>query len=94
MSRHTLQVVGGRSLALATLGLGVLAIFWPSPVAEVLHSRLAVLLMTVWCAGFALFLHPELCARLSLGIHEFRKATGEVMREIRGDDDDDGPRAT
>ena len=92
-SRHRLQRVGSATLALAALALIVLAIFWPLGVAELLHSRLAVSLIAAWFAGFALFLHPELSAGLLLGIREFGRAVGDVTREIRGDDDDDGPRA-
>jgi hypothetical protein len=36
---------------------------------------------------------PELSAGLAPGTREFLKATREVIREILGDDDDDGPQA-
>jgi hypothetical protein len=93
MTRHTLHTVGSGALTLAALGLVVLVIFWPSPVAQALCSRLAVFFIAIWCGGFALFLHPELCARLRHFIREFREATDDVTRQILGDDDDDGPRA-
>ena len=91
--RHRLQRIGSAAFALTALGLLLLAILWPPVVAEVLHSRLAVSLSAVWSGGFALLLHPQLSAGLAEGIREFRKATREVTREIRGDDDDDDPHA-
>ena len=36
---------------------------------------------------------PELSAGLAKGIREFRKASEAVIRELLGDDDDDGPSA-
>src|SRR6266498_1800782 len=89
--RHKLQRMGSAAFALAALGLLLLAVLWPPVLAEVLHSRLAVSLIAVWSGGFALLFHPELSAGLVEGIREFGKATQEVTREIRGDDDDDDP---
>jgi len=92
-SRHRLHRVSSAAFALVAVGSLVLANLWPREVAEVLRSRLAVSLIAVWSGSIALCLHPELRAGLLQGIREFRKATGNVTREIRGDDDDDGPRA-
>lgn len=96
MSSHQyrLQRVGSRAFALAALALLVCAVLWPPVIAEVLRSRLAVALLAVWSGGFAGLLHPEVSARVALGLREFGKATREVTREIRGDDDDDDPSAT
>ena len=91
--RQKLQRIGSTAFALTALGLLLLAMLWPPVVAEVLHSRLAVSLIAVWSGGFALLLHPKLSAGLAEGIREFGKATREVTREIRGDDDDDDPHA-
>jgi hypothetical protein len=79
-------------LALAAFSLVVLANLWPSPVAGVLHSRLGVLFIALWCGGLAIYLHPKLSAGLLQGFREMRKTTGEVLRDIFRDDDDDGPR--
>ena len=88
-----MQQVGSAGLAFAAFGLLVLAVRWPEAVAEVLHSRLLISLLAVWTGALAFFLHPELRAGLALGIREFRRASEEVARELRGDDDDGGPHA-
>jgi hypothetical protein len=93
-STHKLQQVGSAALAFAAITLLLLAIVWPSRIAEMLHSRLGVSLTGAWCCVLALFLHPKSSAGLLQGIREFRKATDEVTLEIRGDDDENGPRPT
>jgi hypothetical protein len=90
--RYKLQKLGSGAFALAALGLVLCAILWPSPVADLLRSRLAAVLLSIGSGGLACVLHPEVSAGLALGFREFRKATREVIREIRGDDDD-GPHA-
>jgi hypothetical protein len=92
-SRHKLQRAGSAAFALVAVVLVVLAILWPPVVAEMLRSRLGISLIAVWSVGFAFLLHPELSAGLARGIREFQKATRQVIREIRGDDDDDDSHA-
>ena len=89
--RHRLQRVGCAAFALTAVALLVLAILWPPVVAEMLRSRLVILLIAVWNGGFALLLHPELSTELTHGARAFWKAIQDLTREIRGDDDDDGP---
>jgi hypothetical protein len=69
-------------------GKGRFGIPWPPVVAEVIGSRLAVLLIAVLGGSCAMFLHPELGEGLLPGTREFRKATEGVAREIRDGDND------
>jgi hypothetical protein len=76
------------------LALLVCAALWPTQTAGLLHSRLLAALLGAWCCGSAVFLHPEVSAGMVQGFREFRKATHQVAREIRGDDDDDDSHTT
>jgi len=79
---------------LVGLALLAFAVFWPPRAAEIFRSPQAAVLLGVWFCGSAVLLHPEVPGRLAWGWREFQKATIEVSREIRGDDDDDEPRGT
>src|SRR5882672_10302665 len=88
-----LQKIGSAAFGFVAVVLLAFAILWPSSVAAVLRSRLAVSLIAVWSGSFAVLLHPDLSAGLAQGFREFRKAADQVAREILGDDNDDGPHA-
>ena len=91
-SAHRLQRGSSVVLAFAALAFVVLAILWPAAIADIFHSRWVLSVLATWSIGLAIFLHPEISSGLARGFREFRKASDEVAREIRGDDDD-GPRA-
>ena len=92
-SRRKLQRFGSVAFTLIGAGLLFIAIFWPRVVADFLRSRLTVTLGAALIGGLASLLHPELCRRVLRATCEFRKATDDVTRKIRGGDDDDGPHA-
>jgi hypothetical protein len=86
---------GSAGFGLVGLALLVCAALWPNQAARVFHSPWFAALLGAWCCGSAVLLHPQISAGMARGFREFRKASAQVAREIRGDDDNDGgPHAT
>jgi hypothetical protein len=84
VQRHRLQKWGSLAFALASLACIGCAVAWPTWIAETLHSRFGLTLLSVWCGGVAGFLHPEFRFGLAEGTREFIR---------HNNDDDDDPRA-
>jgi len=96
MRLHWRQIQRTSSSSCALVGIALLACaaFWPPRAADFFRSPRAAVLLGVWFCGSAVLLHPEVPGRLAQAWREFQKATIEVSREIRGDDDDDDPHGT
>ena len=65
---------------LLALALLVCTCLWPAWAGQRLPSRLGTVVMAAWCWGFAVVLHPELCAGVALGFRQFR----QDCRDLRG----------
>src|SRR5438270_321586 len=89
LSYQQIRRAGSAAFGLAGFALMACAGFWPTLAAQLFYSPLAATGLGAWCCGSAVLLHPQISAGIARGFWEFRQATKEVTREIRGDDDDD-----
>lgn len=93
LHRQRLRIAGCLCFLLAALTLLAGALFWTPLVERLFRSRLFVELLGVWCGVCGTLLYTGLRAGLAQGIRNFRDATRDVIRDMRGDDGDDGPHA-